>query len=307
MKPVQIVPPVMYRHYGTTRRQPTARAINKDICSTRAGKSSAGTSNGPGAVQAKGTTTNVQAVETPTMEPRNVPSASALSVRLRSRALTPYKADGWHEMLIRFRLSHKHPALLEQLMHGFRVQAPTITHSFTPPNNPSINVHHDAFNKILHKEFTKQRYIGPFTRDALEALIGPFQSSPLNIIPKPGKPGKYHLIQNLSHPNSPQPGEALSINSQVDSSLFPCEWGTFHTTCTLIHTLPRGSQGATRDVAEVYQTIPLHPSQWPVLIVRIANEPALFAVDTALCFGYGPSAGTYDTVRDAGLDIFRAA
>jgi hypothetical protein len=154
MKPVQIVPPVMYRHYGTTRRRPTARAINKDICSTRAGESSAGTSNGPGAVQAKGTTTNVQAVETPTTEPRNVPSASALSVRLRSRALTPYKADGWHEMLIRFRLSHKHPALLEQLMHGFRVQAPTITRSFTPPNNPSINVHHDAFNKILHKEFT---------------------------------------------------------------------------------------------------------------------------------------------------------
>jgi hypothetical protein len=41
--------------------------------------------------------------------------------------------------------------------------------------------------------------------------------------------------------------------------------------------------------------------------VRVANEPALFAVDTALCFGYGPSAGTYGTVRDTGLDIFRAA
>jgi hypothetical protein len=162
-KPIQIVPPVTYRHYGTTRRRLTARAINKDVCSTRAGESSAGTSNGPGAVQAKGTTTNIQAAETPTTEPRNVPSASALSVCLRSRALTPYKADGWHEMLIRFRLSHKHPALLEQLMHGFRVWAPTITRSFTPPNNPSINVHHDTFNKILHKEFTKQRYIGPFT------------------------------------------------------------------------------------------------------------------------------------------------
>jgi hypothetical protein len=192
-------------------------------------------------------------------------------------------------------------------MHGFRVRAPTITRSFTPPNNPSINVHHDTFNKILHKEFTKQRYIGLFTRDALEALIGCFQSSPLNIIPKPGKPGKYRLIQNLSHPNSPRPGEALSINLQVDSSLFLCEWGTFHTTCTLIHTLPRGSQGATRDVAEVYRTIPLHPSQWPALVVHVANKPALFAVDTALCFGYGPSAGTYGTVRDAGLDIFRAA
>ena len=41
--------------------------------------------------------------------------------------------------------------------------------------------------------------------------------------------------------------------------------------------------------------------------MRVANEPALFAVDTSLCFGYGPSAGTYGTVWDAGLDIFRAA
>ena len=101
--------------------------------------------------------------------------------------------------------------------------------------------------------------------------------------------------------------EALSINSQVDSTLFPCEWGTFRTACALIHTLPRGSQGATRDVAEAYRTIPLHPSQWPALVVRVTNEPALFAVDTSLCFGYGPSAGTYGTVRDSGLDIFRAA
>lgn len=41
--------------------------------------------------------------------------------------------------------------------------------------------------------------------------------------------------------------------------------------------------------------------------MRIADEPALFAVDTSLCFGYGPSAGTYGIVRDAGLDIFQAA
>lgn len=91
--------------------------------------------------------------------------------------------------------------------------------------------------------------------------------------------------------------EALSNNLQVDSTLFPCEWGTFHTVCTLIHTLPQGSQGATRDMAEAYCTVLLHPSQWP----------ALFAVDTSLCFGYGPSAGTYGTVWDAGLVVFQAA
>ena len=192
-------------------------------------------------------------------------------------------------------------------MHSFRTLAPNITRSFTPPNNPSINIHCDAFNTILHKEFSKQRYIGPFTQDLLKSLIGPFQSSPLSIIPKPGKLGKFRLIQNLSYPNTPRLGEPLSINSQVDPTLFPCEWGSFHTACALVLALPPGCQGATRDVAEAYCTVPLHPSQWPALMVRIADEPALFAVDTSLCFGYRPSAGTYGLVRDAGLEVLQAA
>jgi hypothetical protein len=130
---------------------------------------------------------SAQAVEMPITEPTSAPSVSALLARLLSKALTPYNADGWRDLLIEFDLLHKHPTLLEQLMHGFHVRAPTITRSFTPLNNPSIFVHRNAFDEILHKEFTKQRYIGPFTRDALESFIGPFQSSPLNIIPKPGK------------------------------------------------------------------------------------------------------------------------
>ena len=165
----------------------------------------------------------------------------------------------------------------------------------------------NTFDNVLCKEFNKLCYIGPFTQDPLEAIIGPFQSSPLSIIPKPDKPGKFQLIQNLSHPNSPQPNEPPSINLLVDSTLFPWKWGTFLTTCVLIQNLPWGSQGATRDVAEAYHTIPLHPLQWPALVVHIADEPALFAVDTCLCFSYGPSAGTYSTIHDAGLDILQAA
>jgi len=187
------------------------------------------------------------------------------------------------------------------------VRAPIVAHSFTPPNNPSITIHQEAFNTIVYKEFEKDRYIGPFTHNQLEQTIGFFQSSPLTIIPKAGKPGCFRLIQNLSYPNIPSHGGILSINSQVDSNLFPCTWGTFATTCTLIYSLPPGCQGATRDVAEAYRTIPLHSSQWPALVVRIGENPPTFAVDTALCFGYGPSAGTYGGLRDVSLDIMRAA
>ena len=95
----------------------------------------------------------------------------------------------------------------------------------------------------------------------------------MTIIPKPGKPGRYHLIQNLSYPNVASHHGVSSVNSQVDSNLFPCTWGTFSTICTLIYSLLLGSQGATQDVAEAYRTVPLHPSQWPALVARISENP----------------------------------
>ena len=81
-------------------------------------------------------------------------------------------------------------------------------------------------------------------------------------------------------------------------------WGTFSTVSLLIHRLPPGSQLATIDVAEVYHTIPLHHSQWPSTVVRLGNNA--FAIDTALCFGAGPSAGVYRTVQNAAVDILQS-
>ena len=303
MKIAPIAPSATCPRSGTTQDPHTAPMTSKDVCSTKAAMSSAGISSALAVAQVKGMCMSALAAATQLMEPKTAPAASVLSACLLSRAVMPYNAGGWNDLLITLNIVHKYPNLTDQLRHGFRVRAPSITCTFTPPNNPSITAHHVTFNEMLHKEFSKHWYIGPFTQDVLEALIGLFQSSPLNIIPKPGKPGKYHLIQNLSYPNSPRPNEPPSINSQVDSALFPCKWGTFDTTCTLIQSLPQGSQGVMRDVAEAYRTVPLHPSQWPALVMRISDEPPLFAVDTCLCFGYGPSAGTYGTIHDAGLDV----
>ena len=80
-------------------------------------------------------------------------------------------------------------------------------------------------------------------------------------------------------------------------------WGTFSTVSLLIHRLPLGSQLATRDVTEAYRTIPLRHSQWPSTVVRLGDDS--FAIDTALCFGAGPSAGMYGTVWNAAVDILQ--
>ena len=238
MRTALTIPPATCHPSGTTQVQLTACVTSKGGCSTKVAKPCVGTSNVPVAALDKAITMSAQVAVMLTTEPKTALADSMWSACRQSRALTPYNVNGWRELLIALNISHKHPNLIDQLMHSFLAWAPTITCSFTPPNNPSICAHHDAFNEIVQKEFTKQQYIGPFTQDRLKSLIGPFQPSPLNIIPKAGKPGKFCLIQNLSHPNSPQPSELLSINSQVNPALFPCEWGKFNTACALVQNLP---------------------------------------------------------------------
>ena len=68
----------------------------------------------------------------------------------------------------------------------FQYQFPPITTTQAPPNKESIVEFTDGFNKIVHNEMQKGCYIGPISGKDVEALIGPFQSSPFSIIPKLG-------------------------------------------------------------------------------------------------------------------------
>lgn len=155
----------------------------------------------------------------------------------------------------------------------------------------------------MQKEFAKARYLGPYSQAEIESTLGPFQTAPMSIVPKPGKPGKFRLIQNLSFPHSNLP--VPSINSLTNPNNFPSPYSTFEIVSLVLSSLPPGSQGAIRDVAEAYCTVPLHPSQWHALVVRLSESH--FAVDTSLCFGFGPSGGIYGSIGSAGTDIMRHA
>ncbi|TFY58125.1 hypothetical protein EVJ58_g6607 [Rhodofomes roseus] len=170
-------------------------------------------------------------------------------------------------------------------------------------NTGSIELHMDEFLRTITEEKQKQRMLGPFSQHELEAIIGPFQTSPLSIIPKPHKPGAFRLIQDFSFPRSPSHGYP-SINQALHADDFPCTWGTFTAFSLLCYRLPPGSQAAVRDVAEAYRTVPLHPSQWPGTVIR-ASRGDDYLVDTAAAFGATPNAGVYGGVADAGTDIMR--
>ena len=156
---------------------------------------------------------------------------------------------------------------------------------------------------MVANELRKGRYVSPCTRLEVEALIGPFQSSPLSWVPKPGKPGKFRAVHNFSFPRSATP-TITSINAAINADRYPCTWGTFDTICFITHNLPPGSQAAIRDVAEAYRTIPIVPDQWPGLVVKLLDEDE-FAINVCNNFGLTSAGGVYGEIGDATLDIFR--
>ena len=217
---------------------------------------------------------------------------------------TPYKADAWERLLRDAGLIHRFHKIPLGLQHGFTLDFPPIRYTQTPPNKPSINTYATEFNESVCKEIAKGRYLGPFSLCEIERALGPIQTSPLSIIPKPGRPGKFRLIQNFSFPLAtssifPNP----SINSSIKAEDFPTTWGKFSVVYLLISRLPPGSEAATRDVAEAYRTIPLHQSQWPAAVVRISESQG--CIDTFTAFGATPSAGAYGHMADAGCELMR--
>ena len=256
-------------------------------------------------------TTDVVAPPACTSSATNVPAAGTRITELRgalehrkNQALTPYRVEAWESLLRQYNLHVKYPNLVFSLRKGFDAGIQPIYFTSTPANSPSLLLHPEAYQDMVTKEFSKGRYIGPCTRQEVEWLIGPFQSSPLSWVPKPGKPGKYRAVHNFSHPHTPTPTTS-SINCSIDADAFPCTWGTFATICYIIYNLPPGSQAAIRDVSEAYRTIPITSDQWPGLVVKLLDDDQ-YAINVCNNFGLTSAGGIYGEVGDATLDIFRA-
>ncbi|PAV14688.1 reverse transcriptase ribonuclease H [Pyrrhoderma noxium] len=241
--------------------------------------------------------TSAPAVAHPTM---------ALSRALEQRRecpLHPFNLKLWALLFNKHKLD-QHYHILNSFQHGFSVGIPSLRVTFTPNNARSIFTHFQHFRDIIQNEVHCGRLFGPFSQYQLESLLGPFQSSPLSLVPK-NEPNQFRLVQNLSFPlkSSKLPP---NINSYINSELYPSYYGTFLIVALTIRSLPPGSQAMTRDVKDAYRTVPLHPSQWAGTILRHPN-PDAFYVNTANCFGLSSAGGIWGQVADVLCDLFRAS
>jgi hypothetical protein len=219
-----------------------------------------------------------------------------------TKSITTYKAVTWSEELAKHDLVGKYPKLVEGIIHGFKLGIPIIVRTYTPSNHMSISLYHEAYVENINKEFWSGRYFGPYSCNEVENLIGPFQLSPLSLVPK-DKPGSFRAVHNFSfshnHKTSP------SINLSIKAEDYPCTWGTFEAVSLVISRLPPDSQASVRDVTAAYCTIPAHRTQWPGLVVRLEGLDS-YAINTHNNFGLTSAGGIYGYLADAGADILRA-
>lgn len=192
---------------------------------------------------------------------------------------------------------------MQSLELSFNAGVPRINLTFTLKNKSSIHQLSEQFNNIVNAKFKKSYYLGFFIKKQVKQTISSFQTSPLHIILKPNKLGKFQLIQDLSFPHkNPLSSSIQAINLAIDFAQFSCTWGTFNSTYLLVARLPQGSQAAIRNVKEAYRTVPIEPSQWPGLVVKL-QEPDSFSINTMDCFRLSSGCRVYRTVGNAGAQI----
>jgi hypothetical protein len=121
------------------------------------------------------------------------------------RRTCPYHPQAWCKALEDFNLSCRYLHIPECLKTRFSGGIPIITHMYTPFNQAlaSVTIHAEAIQKsLILNSLRAISFKLVLMAEVFESIIGPFQTSPLSIILKPGsKPGKF----NTSFKTCPTP------------------------------------------------------------------------------------------------------
>jgi len=239
------------------------------------------------------TSTDVPCVAPKITEPRPVPSRDN-----PRKVVTLLNADGLELLLREQGIFRKWSHIIDGIHHGFDVGVKDqIEQSIIHPNHSSSNLNPDFISSYIQSEIATGRYSQGYTQDKLEALIGPFCTSLLGLVPKDGN--SYRLIQDLSFPKTN--GSVASMNSSINSDDFPTKWGTFDKTSRLVLSLPEGCTAATFDISSAYRITPVRPDQQWALVIHWNGK---FYVDRALPFGLASSAGVFGSIADMLVDLY---
>ena len=142
------------------------------------------------------------------------------------RIVTPFIPDAWDKALHVSGLLSRFHDVPCSIRNGFDMgTSSTPLKTYVPSNHSSSLTHPEEIQSYIHTELSLGRYTGPFSRSKLEQLIGPFRTSPLGVVPKPGT-DNFRLVQDFSYPHDNP--LIPSINSEINLDDFRCDWVLFN-------------------------------------------------------------------------------
>ncbi|KAE8227835.1 hypothetical protein CF326_g7254 [Tilletia indica] len=203
----------------------------------------------------------------------------------------PLSSEGFEKVLRELGLLEAFQPVVDGIAEGFDFGIPPITSTKTPPNHASARENEKVLRDIARKEVEKGRWAGPYTKKQVEELLGPFQSSPMGVIPKPN--GKFRPVQDFSFPRD---GSYSSINEYITSDEFLTAWDGANATLGLLNSLPNTVQGATMDASEAFRACRARLSQLAGLVVMLGEDE--FYIDFFLGFGLASATGVWGMVGD---------
>jgi hypothetical protein len=135
--------------------------------------------------------------------------------------VTPFIFDAWDKALCASGLITQFRDVPHGIHNGFDMGTHSAPYrTYNPPNHSSALTHPQAILSYIHTELSLGRYTGPFSWSKLEQSIGPFRTSPLGVIPKPGT-NNFRLVQDFSYPrNDPL---LPSLNLEINPDDFKCD------------------------------------------------------------------------------------
>ena len=200
---------------------------------------------------------------------------------------SPIRVNVWHQSLTEHPDQRFVQYMLKGLEESFRIgfqyqQAHLIgCKSNLVINNPSV------VTEYLDTEVRLNRVVKLSREEADQAGI---HCSPIGIIPKKNKPGKWRLIVDLSSP------EGASVNDGIDKDMSRLSYTSIDAIAEKVLSLGRGAMLAKMDIKQAYRIIPIHPEDRWLLGMRWDNQ---VFVDKTLPFGLRSAPLIFSAVADA--------
>lgn len=200
---------------------------------------------------------------------------------------TPVRLTAWQKGLANHPDQRFAKYVLQGLSEGFRVGFQYQTNQLQQSHRNMLITQPTVVGEYILNELEANRLAVLSPEEAIAAAI---HCSPIGIIPKKNKPGKWRLIVDLSTP------EKASVNDGIKKELCSLSYTSVDTIAEKIVTLGRGTLLAKIDIKQAYRIIPVHPEdRW---LLGMSWEGRVY-VDKTLPFGLRSAPLIFTAVADA--------